>query len=150
MRKHCPVLIPPPVFFLPQPSPQQAFFAIFDGHGGTEAAIYSAAHLLCNTVRHEAFSVNPAKAFMKGFPATDEDFLLRAKEEVSQFFFMHVLYYFPAIKHLNLNLFWWFCGKLWYLLSIKHNPLIPGGITWCYRHCVCWCPDAIALGLWYP
>uniref|UniRef100_A0A8B9G1C0 PPM-type phosphatase domain-containing protein n=1 Tax=Amazona collaria TaxID=241587 RepID=A0A8B9G1C0_9PSIT len=59
----------------------RAFFAIFDGHGGVDAANYSATHLHVNVGLHEEIVKNPAEALKCSFQKTDEMFLFKAKRE---------------------------------------------------------------------
>eukprot|EP00039_Didymoeca_costata_P032932 m.39940 g.39940 ORF g.39940 m.39940 type:complete len:374 (+) comp9611_c0_seq1:177-1298(+) len=61
--------------------PQQAFFGVFDGHGGVEAADFAAAQTHMFVADHEQFQED-AKASMKaGFEATDKSFLEKAERE---------------------------------------------------------------------
>ncbi|XP_015733014.1 protein phosphatase 1F isoform X1 [Coturnix japonica] len=59
----------------------RAYFAVFDGHGGVDAANYSATHLHVNVGLHEEIVKNPAKALKCSFQKTDEMFLFKAKRE---------------------------------------------------------------------
>ncbi|NWI52786.1 PPM1F phosphatase, partial [Calyptomena viridis] len=61
----------------------RAYFAVFDGHGGVDAANYSATHLHVNVGLHEEIVKNPAEALKCSFQKTDEMFLFKAKREVS-------------------------------------------------------------------
>lgn len=65
-----------------QDQEEQAFFAVFDGHGGVDAAIYAANHLHVNLVRQECFSQDPSEALCKAFKLTDERFVKKASREV--------------------------------------------------------------------
>uniref|UniRef100_A0A8C2FZU6 Protein phosphatase, Mg2+/Mn2+ dependent, 1E n=1 Tax=Cyprinus carpio TaxID=7962 RepID=A0A8C2FZU6_CYPCA len=64
-----------------QDQEEQAFFAVFDGHGGVEAAIYAANHLHVNLVRQEMFSQDPREALFHSFKLTDERFIQKASRE---------------------------------------------------------------------
>ncbi|XP_062341117.1 protein phosphatase 1E [Osmerus eperlanus] len=64
-----------------QDQEEQAFFAVFDGHGGVDAAIYAANHLHVNLVRQEMFSQDPAEALFRAFKVTDERFVKKAARE---------------------------------------------------------------------
>ncbi|KAM9371722.1 protein phosphatase 1F isoform 2-T2 [Phaethornis superciliosus] len=59
----------------------RAYFAVFDGHGGVDAANYAATHLHVNVGLHEEMLKNPAEALKCSFQKTDEMFLLKAKRE---------------------------------------------------------------------
>eukprot|EP00123_Amoebidium_parasiticum_P009158 comp19288_c0_seq1/m.22120 comp19288_c0_seq1/g.22120 ORF comp19288_c0_seq1/g.22120 comp19288_c0_seq1/m.22120 type:complete len:507 (-) comp19288_c0_seq1:940-2460(-) len=61
--------------------PYQAFFAVYDGHGGVEAAEYTRIHLHANIVRSEYFKTDIEKAMKEGFSKTDRDFLARAERD---------------------------------------------------------------------
>ncbi|XP_061461085.1 protein phosphatase 1E [Rhineura floridana] len=60
---------------------EQAYFAVFDGHGGVDAAIYASTHLHVNLVHQEAFQRDPAEALCKAFRVTDERFVQKAARE---------------------------------------------------------------------
>ncbi|KAG9351868.1 hypothetical protein JZ751_023119 [Albula glossodonta] len=64
-----------------QDQEEQAYFAVFDGHGGVDAAIYAANHLHVNLVRQEMFSQDPGEALCRAFKLTDERFVQKASRE---------------------------------------------------------------------
>ncbi|KAG9263195.1 protein phosphatase 1E [Astyanax mexicanus] len=64
-----------------QDQEEQAYFAVFDGHGGVDAATYAANHLHVNLVRQEMFSQDPGEALCRAFKLTDERFVQKAKRE---------------------------------------------------------------------
>lgn len=68
-----------------QDQEEQAYFAVFDGHGGVDAAIYASIHLHVNLVRQEMFPHDPAEALCRAFRVTDERFVQKAAREVCCF-----------------------------------------------------------------
>lgn len=71
--------------FCRQDQEEQAYFAVFDGHGGVDAAIYASVHLHVNLVRQEMFPHDPAEALCRAFRVTDERFVQKAAREVCIF-----------------------------------------------------------------
>ncbi|KAL3856759.1 hypothetical protein ACJMK2_011479 [Sinanodonta woodiana] len=61
--------------------PDQSFYAVYDGHAGAEAAIFSSRQLHCNLVRQCALDTDPAMAMKQAFKLTDEAFLTKARQE---------------------------------------------------------------------
>ena len=55
---------------------------MFDGHSGVDAADFSAANLLCNTVRHKQFPMDIECAMKDAFIQTDTEFCTKAAVEV--------------------------------------------------------------------
>ncbi|KAM9455432.1 protein phosphatase 1E [Clarias gariepinus] len=64
-----------------QDQEEQAYFAVFDGHGGVDAATFAANHLHVNLVRQETFSQDPGDALRRAFKLTDERFVQKASRE---------------------------------------------------------------------
>ena len=63
-----------------QDMPYQAYYAVYDGHNGVEAAHYAAIHVLPNIVRHPEFTSDLSKAIKDGIKATDDYFCLRVRK----------------------------------------------------------------------
>lgn len=76
-----------------QDQEEQAYFAVFDGHGGVDAAIYAANHLHVNLVHQESFSQDPCEALCRAFKMTDEGFVKKASREVSASAHSFKIYY---------------------------------------------------------
>jgi len=60
---------------------KRSFYAVFDGHGGKNTAIFIRNHLLQNIVRNQHFISDPEAAIRKGFFKTDEDVLETQRAE---------------------------------------------------------------------
>lgn len=86
------------LFFYWQDQEEQAYFAVFDGHGGVDAAIYASIHLHVNLVRQEMFPHDPAEALCRAFRVTDERFVQKAAREVCHFLLIPAL---NALAELN-------------------------------------------------
>ncbi|XP_004681159.1 PREDICTED: protein phosphatase 1F isoform X2 [Condylura cristata] len=59
----------------------RAYFAVFDGHGGVDAARYAAVHVHVNAAHRPELLTDPETALRKAFQCTDEMFLWKAKRE---------------------------------------------------------------------
>lgn len=59
----------------------RAFFAVFDGHGGVDAARYASVHVHTNASHLPELLTDPAAALKEAFRRTDEMFLQKAKRE---------------------------------------------------------------------
>ena len=71
-----------PTDFCIQDSPSQSYYAVFDGHGGPEAAMFCASQLHVNLLRDPNFKTNPELALKQAYAATDKQFLHKAEEQV--------------------------------------------------------------------
>ena len=56
---------------------------MFDGHAGMDAAIFAAKHLHCLLTRKCDLESDPGEALRLAFKVTDEEFIQKAKREVS-------------------------------------------------------------------
>nr|XP_012632168.1 protein phosphatase 1F isoform X2 [Microcebus murinus] len=59
----------------------RAYFAVFDGHGGVDAARYAAVHVHANAARQPELPMDPEGALREAFRLTDRMFLRKAKRE---------------------------------------------------------------------
>uniref|UniRef100_A0A8C1SMA7 Protein phosphatase 1F n=1 Tax=Cyprinus carpio TaxID=7962 RepID=A0A8C1SMA7_CYPCA len=57
------------------------YYAVFDGHGGVDAATYAATHLHIVLSQQEALKSDAATAFKSSFMQTDDMFKIKAKRE---------------------------------------------------------------------
>jgi len=62
-------------------APAQAFFAVYDGHGGVDAAEFCASQLHLQVANNTKLADDPATALQEGFRKTDELFLKKAERE---------------------------------------------------------------------
>lgn len=62
-------------------SVDRAYFAVFDGHGGVDAARYASVHVHANVSHLPELLTNPAAALKEAFQRTDEMFLWKARRE---------------------------------------------------------------------
>ncbi|GAB1300046.1 Protein phosphatase 1F [Apodemus speciosus] len=62
-------------------SVHRAYFAVFDGHGGVDAARYASVHVHTNAAHQPELLTDPAAALKEAFRRTDEMFLQKAKRE---------------------------------------------------------------------
>ncbi len=65
-----------------QDNKTRGFYAVYDGHGGVEAANFTSAHLHCHVVKQPEFKTDTQSALAKGFRAVDDAFIMKAKREV--------------------------------------------------------------------
>ncbi|XP_070241837.1 protein phosphatase 1F [Bos mutus] len=62
-------------------SVDRAYFAVFDGHGGADAARYASVHVHAVAARRPELAADPAEALRAAFRRTDEMFLWKARRE---------------------------------------------------------------------
>nr|CAB3265080.1 protein phosphatase 1F [Phallusia mammillata] len=61
--------------------PTIQFYAVFDGHGGLDAAVYAAKQLHLNLIKLENFQENLTESLKSSIRKTDDDFCSKAKNE---------------------------------------------------------------------
>ncbi|XP_040011157.1 protein phosphatase 1F isoform X2 [Xiphias gladius] len=61
---------------------ERAYYAVFDGHGGVDAATYAATHLHVALSKQETLQSDASTAFKNAFQNTDDIFRAKAKREV--------------------------------------------------------------------
>ncbi|KAK3737460.1 hypothetical protein QZH41_008343 [Actinostola sp. cb2023] len=69
------------LFGLNKGFPDFAFFAVYDGHGGLDAAVYSSIHLHYFLAKNKNLSTDPGLALHETFLMTDDSFGEKAKAE---------------------------------------------------------------------
>lgn len=60
-----------------------SYYAVFDGHAGTDAAFYAASQLHEKLVSNAKFASEPSEALREAFLATDLAFVTEHENEVS-------------------------------------------------------------------
>lgn len=70
------------LFFPTQDTDPTSYYAVFDGHGGIDAAAYSVSHLHCELAASEHYPSAPAKALREAFVNTDKKFLEKSEKQV--------------------------------------------------------------------
>jgi protein phosphatase 1E len=65
-----------------QATPSQSYYAVFDGHGGAEAAVYCSSQLHIHFLKDSVFAINPELALKKAYTVSDRQFLQKAEDEV--------------------------------------------------------------------
>lgn len=64
---------------------EASFYAIYDGHNGLDAAVYSSMYLHQFLVQSVHYPTNPEKALYDAFFATDKGFTQKTEKYVSLF-----------------------------------------------------------------
>lgn len=65
-----------------QDSDTTSYYAIFDGHGGTDAAAYSVSHLHCEIAASKYYPNEPHEALREAFLSTDDKFIKKSEKQV--------------------------------------------------------------------
>ena len=60
-----------------------SYYAVFDGHAGTDAAAFAAAHLHEMLIDSSAYPADPVAAFSEAFVKCDRDFINKSKKSGS-------------------------------------------------------------------
>lgn len=68
--------------WLPQDASPTSYYAVFDGHAGTDAAIYSVSHLHQFLAESSFYPTDPERALKDAFSRTDTLFLEKSNREV--------------------------------------------------------------------
>ena len=103
-------------------------YGVFDGHGGCDAAVYSAAHLHQYLIQNPLYPTDPESALKHAFHITDTNFLKKCKKEVSIYFlsifYSWKIYDFRIAKNIivfGLFLHYWYsyciCSGLCLILT---------------------------------
>ena len=66
-----------------QDSVQASYYAVFDGHAGTDAAFYAAAQLHEFLIHNKNYAIDTAVALKEAFVETDNTFLAKYDHEVN-------------------------------------------------------------------
>lgn len=70
------------IFFSLQFKQPHAYYGVFDGHAGIDAAVYSAAHLHQYMIQNPQYETHPEAALKHAFHITDTNFIKKASKEV--------------------------------------------------------------------
>lgn len=64
-----------------------SYYAVFDGHNGSDAAIYACSHVHQYLVESQHYPHNPEAAFKEAYKRADDRFIDKSNKEVSCFNF---------------------------------------------------------------
>lgn len=70
-------------FWVAQDEDRASYYAIFDGHGGTDAAAYAVAHMHCEIAASRHYPEQPEEALREAFISLDNKFIEKSKKLVS-------------------------------------------------------------------
>ena len=82
MIHECTLFCPNDYFLFLQFKQPHAYYGVFDGHAGIDAAVYSAAHLHQYMIQNPQYETNPEAALKHAFHITDTNFIKKASKEV--------------------------------------------------------------------
>ena len=57
-----------------------SYYAVFDGHAGTDAAAHAAAHLHEHVIESASYPADPVAAFSEAFVKCDQEFVTKSKK----------------------------------------------------------------------
>lgn len=91
----------------PEPT---SYYGVFDGHGGHDAAIYTAAHLCYNIANSPKYPANIPEAMREAFMKTDDSFIDKSEKHVRFVQFTIVVYCINNLCFLQGIVKWYNCN----------------------------------------